>query len=266
NHYSIDVALGAMISSVFMSRFLEVEISNYTIAILGVVVWCIYTYDHLDDARRLSHKKATQRHRLHGTHFKTLSYLLVAALLVVIVLLFYIPSRTLLFGSVLVCLVGVYFVLLKLLELQFSLYKEFVIAVIYTLGVLVGPLSNYDSTLALIHYVVFFQFGCIALSNLILFSLYEEREDKSQRFASLIRAIGAGSGVRLLQLILLLQLLLYIYLLALGLHISFVLPLLLMSSLLFILNYKKPIFSKSIAYRIIGDGVFLLPSLYFLLV
>ncbi|HEX8061295.1 MAG TPA: hypothetical protein VF473_10190, partial [Cyclobacteriaceae bacterium] len=50
NLLSLDVALGAVISAAFLGRILNVHILPQGYVLLGIIVWLIYTADHLLDA------------------------------------------------------------------------------------------------------------------------------------------------------------------------------------------------------------------------
>ncbi|MCB0805276.1 MAG: hypothetical protein KDC05_05710, partial [Bacteroidales bacterium] len=79
NNLSIDVVIGALMSSLFASRITGVqpEISFWVIFVLAV--WVVYSADHLVDALRLKNHAHTHRHRFHFRHFRLLSVLVTVA-------------------------------------------------------------------------------------------------------------------------------------------------------------------------------------------
>jgi hypothetical protein len=46
----------------FFADLLEVNLSLLVYILLGMAVWCIYTLDHLWDAKSISGKASTKRH------------------------------------------------------------------------------------------------------------------------------------------------------------------------------------------------------------
>lgn len=261
NHYSIDVSLGTMVSSRFMAEILSVDLSWATTILLGLSVWIIYTFDHLEDARSINSNAVTPRHRVHQKHFHLLSYLMISALILAAVLIFFIPHTTLLWGTVMVCMVGIYFILLKFLNMAFSYYKEVMISIVYSFGIMVGPLSIFHGSLTHLHYAIFAQFVLIAFSNLLVFSLYEEHEDRQQRFPSLVQVLGKRKTHILLQVVFLIQLGLLIWLFFNDAMAAVPLILAGMAFVLFVLSINKTFFKASRTYRLLGDFVFILPVL-----
>src|SRR4051812_9177927 len=69
NLLSLDVALGAVISAAFLGRILHVNILPQGFILLGIVVWLIYTADHLLDAWSMREAATSERHRFHQKNF-----------------------------------------------------------------------------------------------------------------------------------------------------------------------------------------------------
>lgn len=69
---SFDVVLGAMAGMLFFEKALRVELDWQEYALLGMAVWCIYTADHLMDARKLALDHPEDRHHFHLIYQKTL--------------------------------------------------------------------------------------------------------------------------------------------------------------------------------------------------
>src|SRR5688572_9142526 len=88
NILSIDVVAGATVSALFFAKIFDVQVRPFGLLALGVTVWAIYTLDHLRDAKKIRHEASTERHRFHQRHFKVLTVLLCAAVLIDIVLVF----------------------------------------------------------------------------------------------------------------------------------------------------------------------------------
>ncbi|UII28509.1 hypothetical protein LVD15_08780 [Fulvivirga maritima] len=265
NLLSLDVAVGAVSCSLFVSKILGVRIPWPVTLILGLTVWLIYTFDHLVDARGLKHKASTQRHRFHQKYFKVLTIACAGALIVNAYLVFFLPSETVLFGIAISCLVMVYFLLLHFLKLKSVYHKELMIAVLYAAGIMVGPVSLYQGQLDLRIIIIFIQFVMIALSNLIVFSLYEKRSDQIDSFPSIVQYLNE-KNVRIgLKVFILFQLALAVFISQIPTLKSFEYTFMFMLIILGALPFFRSSFEKNEKYRWVGDAIFLLPLITLLI-
>lgn len=71
-----DVVVGAMAGMLFFSKLLRADITWELYGILGIVVWCIYTLDHLLDSRRIPVDSPLDRHLVHQIYSKSLWWML----------------------------------------------------------------------------------------------------------------------------------------------------------------------------------------------
>lgn len=72
---SLDVSAGAMCSAALVCYLLDIRpLPWFAIGVLGVVVWIIYTVDHLYDAHRMPGKPVTGRHLFHQLHKRKLQF------------------------------------------------------------------------------------------------------------------------------------------------------------------------------------------------
>lgn len=189
NALSFDVVLGAVISSIFFAKLLEVTLPPIILATLALAVWTIYTMDHLWDAYRSQNPERTFRHQLHQNNFRVLSVLVVLSIVFGVVLLWHLPTITRVWGIGLTLVIVVYFIIMRFLQKQIY-HKEILVALVYTCGVLVGPYSLYQGALSVPHILVIIQFAALAFSNLLVFAYFEFEFDHYQNFGSLPRSIG----------------------------------------------------------------------------
>lgn len=267
---SLDVVLGAGVSTVFVAKFLVAPIPYASLLALCVCVWLIYTADHLLDAYALGRSVAhTARHRYHQTRFKTIALAWGVVALLGIGILFYLPNKLILCGSLLATLVLLYALLLKYTALRTWLPKEFATALFYTTGVFLPAMTTYTTTLPWSASVLFFQYFFLALGNLLLFSWFEADTDRQDGHPSFALSVGRP----------LVRLLLYGCLTAVG--ISSVVSLgavatsevtvaaqgtvLVMALVLLVLTRWSAYFRQHERYRLLGDGIFLLPIVPLLL-
>jgi len=138
-------------------------------------------------------------------------------------------------------------------------FKELFIAACYTLGVSLVPLFQ-SWPIELNNWLFLLVIFLLALSNLLLFSVREVQNDLKDKNPSAIRFMGIHSLKRILQVLLWSQIMLSLYLF-LADNVIHGLLLLIMSGLMACLYYFPKPFSKDEAYRVLGDGIFLVPLL-----
>jgi len=193
---SLDVVLGAVISSMFVANFLSVSLSLVELTALGLAVWLIYTADHLTDAMQIPHTAHTTRHRYHQQYFRPIlvgwAFLATGGVL----LLSQLSQVLVLKGLVMVAFVFVYFLLIQILPRITFFHKELMIAVLYTGGVFLAPVhihaSGFDRTLVLLCG----QYFMLALVNVFIISWYELGSDQKDGHHSYIVSLGSVRGIR----------------------------------------------------------------------
>jgi hypothetical protein len=249
-----------------VSAYLEVDIPSLYYFLLSLMVWIIYTSDHLMDARQTTHEASTPRHRFHQEYFRLL---LTADLMGLLVFILLIPTNAplpLLYGGmVLTGLVLLYFISLiwaRKTSFRYVL-KELFIASVYTAGVSLLPVYYAWPPPDKGVYFFVFRIFFIALANLLLFSLIEQKHDMSDKHPSALRWFGFKTISKWIQLLLWVNLSIGFSRLFFAEEEQFIyiLTLSAMDISLLWLYYKRESLSKNEWYRVIGDGVFLLPFL-----
>ena len=79
---SLDVVLGACVSTLFVAKYLGVVLPNLVVVALGVAVWVIYTTDHLLDGSKAVSTPLTRRHQFHQKNRKPIFFILVLVMFV----------------------------------------------------------------------------------------------------------------------------------------------------------------------------------------
>ncbi len=264
NHLSLDVVLGAVISSSFLTLILGLSINIMTLAVLALVVWAIYTFDHLLDSKIGNPDQMTERHLFHKKHFKTLSLCLLVDLITIFVLLFFLPYKTIIIGAGLGLSVLIYFLTIHLLHWKKIYHKELMVGIVYSSGLLIAPLSEADIVVLNVGNAV--KLGpmfLLVIINLLLFSLKDYDYDAASGFPSTVQAIGITKSSKLVNIIGILLIinlgLLYIYsFFSIAMTYTFMFIMLVVIAKF---NRSKFIVNN---YRLIGDGIFLIPIIYFL--
>jgi len=188
--FSIDIALGGVIGTLFVSKYIGVELSPFVILELFMIIWIIYTFDHLMDSAMKNEELITTRHKIHRRLSATIWGVWGFVLIIAFSLLFKVPSETLWAGSVLAALVVVYFLSLKILRPEWIYHKEVLASIIYAAGVFLGPLSVFTGTISLDIYVLFSEFVILALINLFILSMFEQVVDIKSGFHSMVSLVG----------------------------------------------------------------------------
>ncbi len=267
---SLDVVLGAIVSSLFIAKTVGVSIDLSILIGLGIAIWLIYTADHLLDARAIEGKANNPRHAFHQRHFKLLIVLSIIAFSVGLWNMSFLRMETVKFGFVLTFCVGIYFLTIRLVQRKTLLHKEMSAAMIYSFGVFAGPLSiTYDVGYSI--GFLFLQFLVIVLLNLMIFPLYEIETDRQDQMNSIVVTLGERKVRRLINLFLTIA----IVLSAIGLFgfsgfwsmnqwYTAQYVFLVMITMLIGLALWPEYFKKNGLYRILGDGIFFVPALAFL--
>jgi len=261
NILSLDIAAGAMASTLFFGRLFDVDVLPQGLISLGLTVWIIYTTDHLLDAKKIGQTAATERHRFHQLHFKPLFVLMMAAILVDITQIYFIRVAVFRAGSELATIVAVYF----LVQRRLGFLKELLGTLLYTGGVLLIPLAAApDFPPRLILLVA--QFALTAWINLLLYSWIDCTRDKTDHHNSFATIFGERASQRLLIALFASQgMLALVGLLVASAPLKAVVVLLCMNSVMLLIFVKRDFFEVNDRYRILGDGVFLLPLVYTLI-
>jgi len=253
---SLDVVAGACIGTNYISYLLKTPTSWLSTVALGIMIWLIYTLDHLLDARKNDHP-SNKRHAFHQLYFRQIFIAWIILALIGLLILPLLPFTVLKLGIVLLSIVVLYFILLFFSVLKSGKYKEAVIALVYSLGLVLIPIAlgqNLDHVqLAWIISVYFI----LAFINLVLFSIYEEEEDILDGHFSIVQSIGQQNAVFFVKVLWLIGMTIVILGEPIFQNYIFVLMFILLGPLLFFRNH----FAPSARYRLIGDGIFILPIL-----
>lgn len=258
NIISIDVVAGSVISSLFFAKIFNVAVSPYVLGALALTVWIIYTIDHLRDATLIPKLASTDRHRFHQIHFTTILIILVFAILLDLVMVWYIPDRILTLGFVLGLWVMIYLVFQRYLRFL----KEVFVAYLYTGGILLPSLAMEQWEGQPAHYFFIMVFCVTALINLLLFSLFDYEHDRSHRQQSFVTWFGPGYTRKGILFLGLLNILICAGLWSFNFQVAIIFILMNMM-LMAILLFQKHFVANNY-YRIMGDAVFFIPIFYLL--
>ena len=260
-YLSLDVVAGAIISSLFIAKVTGVSLTIHMSVGLGIAVWLIYTVDHLWDAHRIAGKPSNPRHAFHHRYFKPLCLIAFVLLLLGLYNMSFLPRLTIQLGWGLGVLAGVYLGFVHLFRQNARWHKEFLAALVFTIGIFIAPLGI-ARMIDFQWLLLFLSFLLLAIINLLLFPLFELSTDQKDRMRSIATELGTKKVRRILKV---LFVLLFTILLT-GLILSndhtwihALLILQLMALVLMVLFLKPSLFRENGLYRMLGDGVFFLP-------
>ncbi len=256
NLLSIDVAVGAIAGAVFFAEVFDVNVMPQGFVALGLTVWCIYTADHLLDARSIKHPASTARHRLHQEKFKLLLLALVVALVVDVSLALMIRPQVLLAGLILGGVSGVYL----LLSRRLIVFKELIAAILYTSGVLLPVWAIYSGDVLTYQVSLVAEFAGLVLINIILFAFLSYDEDVEDLQPSVVKTLG----LKVTGWILAVMFTVVFVLVAMNVateHWMQQTIIFLMTVFLLLIFLFRDYFKKNDRFRLLGDAVFLFPLL-----
>jgi 1,4-dihydroxy-2-naphthoate octaprenyltransferase len=262
NILSIDVVLGAVCSAAWFAKIFEVTLKSEALVSLGLTVWIIYTTDHLLDARRIKGAAATYRHRYHQRHFSVLLIALLMAVMVDLYFVSFVKKIVFQWGLVLSSVMVIYFLVQRYLKYL----KEIIVAILFSCGVMLPSLALSQRQPDIAGILITVAFMLTALLNLLLFSWFDRHNDIRDKRESFVTLTGEVKSKRILRFTILLNMtiilgsIFYMPQMADQMSILF-----LMNAILIFMFVRPYQFQANDRFRLLGDGVFLLPVIYFFL-
>jgi hypothetical protein len=254
NLLSLDVALGAVISAAFFGRILHVSLLPQGLALLGIIVWLIYTADHLLDAWSMRETATSERHRFHQENFITILIVFFIAGVVAVGLMFLIRVQVITTGMTFGALVIVYLLVNRWLKY----FKELTGSLLYVGGVMLPswslhtqPLSDYQLTIIVI-------FTLIVLTNMLIFARFSIEEDILNRQKSLATIMGIRSMNTLITIVCVMCFGAMVYQAIQDITPDLVV--LMIMELILVTVFVFKYFRYNDRYRVYGDAIFLLPA------
>ncbi|MGB3467650.1 MAG: UbiA family prenyltransferase [Cyclobacteriaceae bacterium] len=256
---SLDIVAGAIIFSLFISQILGIVVSTVVYVELGLAVWCIYTWDHLKDAKSVA-QPSTFRHQFHKRNSETLYLLLIVCLLIGAFLVFWLPVRTLYMGVAISIFVLIYFFTIHFYPKFY--HKETFIAILYGMGVVLGPFSNLDDyAMGSLYFYPFFAVT-IAFTNLILFAEFDRESDLKDGYPSLALKLGKHSTTVIKSLLISQPVLLIMLYMVQFIPANVFYCFMSMIVVLAVIYFFRTRMVANNFYRMLGDGIFLIPLLF----
>jgi len=261
NILSLDVVAGSVLGCAFFAQLFGVNLYVHAYISLGLIVWIIYTTDHLLDAKRSEHEPSTARHRFHRTYRKSLTIAVVVAGALVALEALYV-RKPVLFAGISVALLVIGYLLVQA-NLKFA--KELSGAFLYTLGLTAGPWSLLERGLLTPEIILVVLYGMTALINLLLFSLIDRETDLKDNHVSFATVFGNGSTLLMIAACFSFMLAMCVYLVVTFPHYVLAVAVIVAMNLLLYgtFHFRTRLVTNDL-YRRVGDLAFLVPGLYVL--
>lgn len=205
---SLDIVLGACAGMLFFDRLLEVGLNPIVYILLGLAVWCIYTFDHLLDARQIDSHASTFRHAFHQQHFKILAccLLLMGCTGLGLAVSFLKIRSIVFFGMGLGVLILSVFVVLKIKPQTWAFVKEISIATLYVGGIMLAPVFNhFPEKLPSYFWLLGIGYISVAWFNTIFLGILDKETDRKDGLSSLVSVLGENASRKILYFLLVLM-------------------------------------------------------------
>lgn len=164
---SLDIVFGVLCGAVYFSALVNQEMPWQWWIVLPIVVWIIYTFDHILDQLRLNKESAPNKEQFHFKHRHLLTGLILLLGLVGVVLAITLPLELLLSGILLFLLVIFYFIHVHL-SLKHGFSKDIIIAFVYVAAIKTGPIILSNKMNVEVFMFGFFYFLLVLLNVLVL--------------------------------------------------------------------------------------------------
>lgn len=183
---SIDVVVGAMAGMLFFSRLFHTEMDPLVYQLLGTAVWCIYTMDHILDAKKLPSPVSSR-----FTFYQKYGGILMLFVVPIALCGLFLAYRVLGLGNELYLSLGLGLIILITMLLlrkagkSAGLIKEISTALFYVLGIAWLPLLRFEGIDWTWQNLLFIPvYMGLAFLNLLMLSFLDREEDEIHGFAS----------------------------------------------------------------------------------
>ncbi|MGY6520268.1 MAG: hypothetical protein ACXIUD_00955 [Mongoliitalea sp.] len=184
---SLDVVSGALAGMYFFENLWDVVLDPEMYFLLGLAVWIVYTADHLLDVRHDSPSGFASRHAFHRKYWKVLTVGMIVGIIVGLGILITTPKTHIIipYGLGLGLLIGLWYCLLIFKKEQVAHLKEFITALVYTLGISLAPGVFAFEDIQLVHIGLLLGYFLLAFTNLIILSYFDRSYDEAHAFGSI---------------------------------------------------------------------------------
>lgn len=260
--FSIDIVFGTLASLLLSANILNSDIDGITYLVLGLVVFIIYSFDHLIDGIKSKGAGTKYSDVFFYEHRNFIILMLIVCVLISLTLIIlFLPLGIIIPGLFFSLLMAVYFLLhfSNYLIVKKFFIKELWISFIYSIVIWGLAYFNSDRNPGLEEYILFLSFLIMILANVLIYSYYDYKT--SDREVSMI-----SGQLKKIRKLIYSSLLLAILLLGASMffHGEILAVYFIMTGIalmLFISIRFDKVMSSNALYGIIADAAFLLPCI-----
>lgn len=198
---SVDIVLGACAGMLFFDRLIGADLNPVIYILLAMAVWCIYTFDHLLDARQIDKQASTFRHAFHQRYFKPLAFffVLVGTLGLGGALYLFKISHLVTYGFCLGVLILLIFILLKIVPKNWVFLKEISISGLYVVGIMLAPYFQHDwGVIPPFFWLFGIAYVLVAWFNTVFLGILDQESDQKDGLYSFALAVGESRSRKFL--------------------------------------------------------------------
>jgi len=268
---SIDVVIGTVAVGFMATKLLNISPNPYWWLILPLSVWVVYSLDHIIDSYKNNNNAVIIRHRFHYTYRKTIIISIgILSVLSITLSIAFLDHQIIYYGLLLSIFIAIYLILVFLLKKKkiILLQKELIIAFVYTAGIFLAPLVWFGEIPPYPILLVIFNIFILAWLEGIIISWFEYDDDIKDGHTSFTVVVGKKNTRRFIIIMqVLLAIVTKISMLTVTSKIEFVslIITIIMDIVLLIIVLNPDRLYKNNYYRFIGESVFLIPILIFLI-
>jgi 4-hydroxybenzoate polyprenyltransferase len=257
---NFDTAIGAAITSLFVTQILGAEVPHVVIISLFLTVLAIYNFDHLLDAKKIPGIAISGRHRFYQQNFLSLALYQVILLMALLTISWFVPTNVVRAGIILAVVTLIYFLLLFIILPQRFAFKEFMIAVVFASGLFIGPIvTSPIESVSFTTILLWVEIFLLAIANTFIFSWFDYESDRAEGHSSLAQILGPKKIRFLSYLVLTILVIIIVVSLANNALWADQVIILAMGLVLFLSLSTGKIVRAKESLRIMGEAIFLIP-------
>jgi 4-hydroxybenzoate polyprenyltransferase len=266
--WSLDVVIGSLAVGGYFVHIFEVSMPKWWWVILPLSVWIIYTTDHLLDGLKTKNiNAAIYRHQYHYKNKKLFVKAIISAIIIdILMVIIFLPEKLILRGIVLSFFVAAYLFTVHFINKKRFFYyqKEFVIATVYTIGIILGPITISNKSLTSWQFILVAGIALLTWAEGLLAAWFDYDNDIHDGHVSFATVKGKKTTKYFILFInIFIFVLLKINVLLITNYTQFFAIIIeaLMNLILLIMLLSHEKFKYNDRYRILGEMVFWIPGI-----
>ena len=188
---NFDTALGAAVTSLFVANIIGTSVPHIATGALILAVLAIYNFDHLLDAKKINGVAISGRHQFYQRNFTKLAIYQLFVLTALLVISWFMPAIIAKAGIILAVITLIYFLLLFIVLPHRFVFKEVMIAIVFTCGLFLAPVSVISGQAISFEITwLWLEIFLLAMANTLIFSWFDYENDMKEGHSSLAKIVG----------------------------------------------------------------------------